>query len=97
MRRNALTQGSAAVGVALSLLISPAVAWAGGGTSGAHTPPASDASGAHLVSKANTTDRRVNISVFSPSMGRDIPLEVILPADGSEPRPTLYLLNGAGG
>ncbi len=30
-------------------------------------------------------------------MERDIPLEVILPADGSEPRPTLYLLNGAGG
>ena len=30
-------------------------------------------------------------------MDRVIPLQVIRPADGSVPRPTLYLLNGAGG
>ncbi len=41
--------------------------------------------------------RTVTISVHSDAMGRDIPLEVILPADTSAPRPTLYLLNGAGG
>lgn len=30
-------------------------------------------------------------------MGRDVPLRVRTPADTSAPRPTLYLLNGAGG
>ncbi|MDI9903836.1 alpha/beta hydrolase family protein [Rhodococcus sp. IEGM 1409] len=95
-KRGRLVAAVAAVSV-LPMLISPAVASAGGDTSAARTAPASDASGAHLVSKANTTDRKVTISVFSPSMDRNIPLEVILPADNSEPRPTLYLLNGAGG
>lgn len=42
-------------------------------------------------------DRRWDMHVYSPSMGRDIPLQVIRPADTSVPRPTLYLLNGAGG
>ncbi|RZL84406.1 MAG: esterase family protein [Rhodococcus sp. (in: high G+C Gram-positive bacteria)] len=42
-------------------------------------------------------DRRWDMSVYSPSMGRVIPLQVIRPADPSVPRPTLYLLNGAGG
>ncbi|MBJ7480679.1 alpha/beta hydrolase family protein [Rhodococcus sp. (in: high G+C Gram-positive bacteria)] len=41
--------------------------------------------------------RTVRITVHSEAMDRDIPLEVILPADTSAPRPTLYLLNGAGG
>ena len=49
------------------------------------------------MSNTKTGDRKVTISVFSPAMDRNIPLEVILPADNSEPRPTLYLLNGAGG
>ena len=38
--------------------------------------------------------RTVRITVHSEAMDRDIPLEVILPADTSAPRPTLYLLNG---
>ncbi|MDJ0398896.1 alpha/beta hydrolase family protein [Rhodococcus rhodochrous] len=41
--------------------------------------------------------RRSDMYVHSPSMGRDIPLQVIRAADTSTPRPTLYLLNGAGG
>ncbi|GGC73269.1 esterase [Hoyosella rhizosphaerae] len=39
----------------------------------------------------------MTVNVFSPSMNRVIPIEVIRPADTSVPRPTLYLLNGAGG
>ncbi|WP_040772207.1 alpha/beta hydrolase [Rhodococcus rhodnii] len=46
---------------------------------------------------AQTTDRLVEISVYSEAMGREIPLRVLRPADTSVPRPTLYLLNGAGG
>lgn len=37
------------------------------------------------------------LNVFSPSMGRDIPVAVVHAADKSTPRPTLYMLNGAGG
>lgn len=40
------------------------------------------------------------LTVYSPSMGREIQNELILPASGPEntaPRPTYYLLGGAGG
>ncbi|MDE8647611.1 alpha/beta hydrolase family protein [Rhodococcus qingshengii] len=42
-------------------------------------------------------DRQENLYVYSAAMDEVIPLEVILPADTSAPRPTLYLLNGSGG
>ncbi|MDE8647602.1 alpha/beta hydrolase family protein [Rhodococcus qingshengii] len=97
MRARTFKRGRLAIALAtataLPLLISPATASADGG--GARTAPATDAS--YLVSSTKTSDRKVNISVHSASMDRDIPLEVILPADNSEPRPTLYLLNGTGG
>ena len=43
-------------------------------------------------------ERVIGINAYSPSMGIDIPLAVITP-DGSfdESRPTIYMLNGAGG
>ena len=37
------------------------------------------------------------IGVWSSAMGREIAVRVLRPADRSVPRPTLYLLNGAGG
>ncbi len=43
------------------------------------------------------SDRRWDVHVYSPSMDRVIPLQVLRPADTSAPRPTLYMLNGAGG
>nr|WP_245672741.1 alpha/beta hydrolase family protein [Aldersonia kunmingensis] len=70
----------------VSLAAAPATAFA---DEAATTP--------HLVKTTKKSDRKVSISVYSPSMNRNIPLEVILPADTSAPRPTLYLLNGAGG
>ncbi|WP_089248761.1 alpha/beta hydrolase [Rhodococcoides kyotonense] len=42
-------------------------------------------------------ERRWDVFVYSPSMDRVIQLQVLRPADTSEPRPTLYMLNGAGG
>ncbi|CAM2975794.1 alpha/beta hydrolase family protein [Prescottella defluvii] len=76
-----------------SLLAVPATAYADSGTPATYDV----SSGAYLVKSTKNSDRKVTISVYSPSMDRNIPLEVILPADRSAPRPTLYLLNGAGG
>ncbi|MFI5500076.1 alpha/beta hydrolase [Nocardia asteroides] len=41
--------------------------------------------------------RQQTLHVYSAAMDRVIPLQVITAADTSVPRPTLYLLNGAGG
>ena len=41
-------------------------------------------------------DVRWDVLVHSPSMDADIKIQVIRPADTSVPRPTLYMLNGAG-
>ncbi|MDF3305113.1 alpha/beta hydrolase family protein [Rhodococcus sp. T2V] len=41
-------------------------------------------------------ERRWNVFVYSPSMNEVVELQVLRPADTSVPRPTLYLLNGAG-
>lgn len=43
------------------------------------------------------SDRTVIVHVWSAAMDRVVPLRVRTPADTSVPRPTLYLLNGAGG
>ncbi|MGW6692841.1 alpha/beta hydrolase [Rhodococcus sp. NPDC054953] len=43
------------------------------------------------------TDRRAAVFVRSPSMREVIQVQVLLPPQGTGPRPTLYLLDGAGG
>ncbi|MFC4603067.1 alpha/beta hydrolase [Rhodococcus kronopolitis] len=55
------------------------------------------AAGSHVVGVTKDGPRKVTVKVYSAAMDRTIPLDVILPADTSAPRPTLYLLNGAGG
>ncbi|GAA1455716.1 alpha/beta hydrolase family protein [Williamsia maris] len=60
-------------------------------------PGAKSADGSQLVTVTKTGDRQLNIEVRSAAMNKVIPLSVILPKDRSAPRPTLYLLNGAGG
>ncbi|WP_024801220.1 alpha/beta hydrolase family protein [Nocardia sp. BMG51109] len=40
------------------------------------------------------TDRFLRVFVKSPSMGRTVPVQVLLPADRRAPRPTLYMLDG---
>ncbi|MDH6676476.1 diacylglycerol O-acyltransferase/trehalose O-mycolyltransferase [Rhodococcus sp. LBL1] len=79
----------------------------GVGVASAETPGQSDATkieaaaknngGTHLVSAKAGSGNKMSLRVYSASMGREIPLEVIRPADTSKPAPTLYLLNGAGG
>ena len=39
---------------------------------------------------------RTDIVVASPSMGKDVKVSVLTPRDGHGPRPTVYLLDGAG-
>lgn len=43
------------------------------------------------------TDRRAAVFVTSPSMRQQVQVQVLLPPPGTGPRPTLYLLDGAGG
>jgi diacylglycerol O-acyltransferase/trehalose O-mycolyltransferase len=93
--RGRLVAAVAALSV-IPMLISPAIASAGGDSSGTTAQATSGTSGSYLASRSDN-GRKSTISVYSASMGRNIPLEVILPADNSAPRPTLYLLNGAGG
>ncbi|ORM32811.1 alpha/beta hydrolase family protein [Williamsia sp. 1135] len=53
--------------------------------------------GSSLVSVNQTDPQQLELQVFSASMNKNIPISVLLPKDRSVPRPTLYLLNGAGG
>ncbi|MGW4241919.1 alpha/beta hydrolase [Nocardia sp. NPDC004722] len=64
---------------------------------GAIGTAAADSAGAHLVSIDRPGQRQEEISVYSAAMDKVIPLQVLTPWDNSVPRPTLYLLNGAGG
>ncbi|MFD4368591.1 alpha/beta hydrolase [Rhodococcus sp. NPDC058521] len=64
---------------------------------GADPAPAGEPTGSHLVRTERIDDRQLTLQVYSASMDKNIPLRVITPADDSAPRPTLYLLNGAGG
>ncbi|MFJ4657927.1 alpha/beta hydrolase [Nocardia sp. NPDC088792] len=54
-----------------------------------------DVDGSHLDHVVQHDDRRATFYVYSAAMNRVIAMQVILPADNSAPRPTLYLLNGA--
>ncbi|NMM88426.1 esterase [Rhodococcus sp. SRB_17] len=98
-KRGRLVAAIAAVSV-LPMLISPAMSSADSGATDAATATAAAAkvntTGSKLTSKT-TAGGKTTIKVFSPSMGRDIPVEVLTPTDTSEQYPTLYLLNGAGG
>jgi len=88
-RRRCVAGLSIAVAVVLSLA----------GTTPVSAEPQGNqpASAAYVDHIDKIDDRRWDVFVYSPSMDRVIPMQVIRPADTSEPRPTLYLLNGAGG
>ncbi|WP_067699430.1 alpha/beta hydrolase [Nocardia jejuensis] len=58
---------------------------------------AAEPTGSQLVFIDRAGQREQILHVYSESMDRVIMLQVITPFDRSEPRPTLYLLNGAGG
>jgi len=46
---------------------------------------------------AEHPDRVKEMWAYSPSMNRHVPLFVITPKDNSQPRPTIYMLNGGDG
>ncbi|WP_324256217.1 alpha/beta hydrolase family protein [Rhodococcus sp. RDE2] len=53
--------------------------------------------GSRITDVESRGEQQVMITVYSASMDREVKLDVWRPADTSQPRPTLYLLNGAGG
>ncbi|MCD2139813.1 alpha/beta hydrolase [Rhodococcus pyridinivorans] len=53
--------------------------------------------GSKITRIENYGEQQLLVYVYSASMDKEILLDVWRPADTSEPRPTLYLLNGAGG
>nr|WP_025347148.1 alpha/beta hydrolase family protein [Nocardia nova] len=58
-------------------------------------PQSSD--GSRIEKATYKDDRNIRLYVHSAAMNRTFPVDVQRPADASAPRPTLYLLNGAGG
>lgn len=86
-------RGAAQAAAALVLVAAPVIA--GGGVASAAPTGV-----AHVVTDQAAVDQRHDITVYSPSMQRDIPLQVLVPkaeVKGAGKAPVLYLLNGAGG
>ncbi|KZM72622.1 esterase family protein [Nocardia terpenica] len=53
--------------------------------------------GSHITKATMQDSRNIRLYVYSAAMDETYPVDVQRPADASAPRPTLYLLNGAGG
>ncbi|AYF73578.1 esterase family protein [Nocardia yunnanensis] len=53
--------------------------------------------GSYIKSVAAKDEHTVTFTVFSAAMNQVFPVDVLRPRDASAPRPSLYLLNGAGG
>lgn len=91
--------------VAATAVLTGVMTGLGGSTAGADPiiesktlladPTAPD--GSRIVKAEYKDDRSLRLYVNSVAMDKDIIVDVQRPADASEPRPTLYLLNGAGG
>lgn len=58
---------------------------------------AAEPASAHIVSVDDIDGRRQNVTVYSPAMDKQIPIQVMRAADTTTPRPTMYLLNGSQG
>lgn len=84
---------AAAATAATCMLVSAGPAFAAPNSEGTSTV----AEGSYIESVETVSDREIVLNVYSASMDEVFPVEVILAADRSEPRPVLYLLNGAGG
>ncbi|WP_423816255.1 alpha/beta hydrolase [Rhodococcus jostii] len=88
MRRRWIAGVLSAAAVALGLAAAPA---------SAAPETAQSAPVAYVDHIDKIDDRQWAVAVYSPSMDRVIPLQVVRPVDTSVARPTLYLFNGAGG
>ncbi|MFB7722034.1 alpha/beta hydrolase [Nocardia sp. NPDC056100] len=58
---------------------------------------AKSADGSYIKNVEIKDARNIRLTVFSAAMNQTFPVDVLRPEDTSAPRPTLYLLNGAGG
>jgi diacylglycerol O-acyltransferase / trehalose O-mycolyltransferase len=68
------------------------------GVSGvANAAPSAVAPNGSSLERVDGTGRQVTAYVYSVSMDKTIPVKIQMPADLNAERPTLYLLNGAGG
>ncbi|GEE00307.1 hypothetical protein nbrc107696_07530 [Gordonia spumicola] len=76
---------SVAAAAAVSLVAVPAQV----GVSSADVP------GSAIVAEKQVNDRRYDLTISSPSMGGDVKVTVLSPS-GDAPRPSLYMLDGAG-
>lgn len=89
------------IGRTRAMLVVALVAWTGlfgeAALASADPAPTSPSGGSALDHVEEINARQLTMYVYSAAMDKVIPLEVIRPADTSAPRPTLYLLNGAGG
>ncbi|MBF6137692.1 esterase family protein [Nocardia otitidiscaviarum] len=67
------------------------------GAPGVVVPELTAPDGSYVESIEVQDERNIRLQVRSTAMDMTIPVDVLRPADTSEPRPTLYLLSGAGG
>lgn len=104
VRSKTIARAVATAAVAVGCLIgSPGVATASGDPvidNGDVLVRVESANGSHITRTQVVTDendQQMIVWVYSGAMDREIPIRVQRPNDTSEPRPVLYLLNGAGG
>lgn len=83
-----------AVGVCLAAASALVFAVTPAGLGAAAAAPTSSA---RVVSVTPGQGQMLKMVVHSPSMDKNIPLDILRPRDTSTPAPTLYLLNGASG
>ncbi|MGW4742206.1 alpha/beta hydrolase [Nocardia xishanensis] len=94
--RSAVTAGAAAFVCGVTATV------AGNAAAATNDSPAASGmplrtNGSHVTDSAVLDQRNLRLRVYSAAMGRTIEIDVQRPADNSAPRPTLYLLAGAGG
>nr|WP_238845150.1 alpha/beta hydrolase family protein [Nocardia terpenica] len=87
---------SAALVMAAAVAVAPIVA-AGTASASAVASAGHSADGSYIASVTEKDARSLVLQVYSAAMGKQIEVDVQRPADTSAPKPTLYLLNGAGG
>lgn len=67
------------------------------GSPGVTVPSVKSPDGSYIKDIEVQDSRNIRLRVYSAAMDMTIPVDVLRPADTSAPRPTLYLLSGAGG
>lgn len=81
----------------LLMIAGPADAETGASVAESITRIADSPDGSRIIDRRVLDEQHLEFAIYSAAMDRPITVEVQLPADPAEPRPTLYLLNGADG